>query len=59
MCLPKEIKLNSRERKNGFSEFCQPCLVQKIFSLINPSFHRTDNCYSTSCNMVPGSNLCL
>lgn len=45
ICLPKEIMLNSRERKRGISEFCQPCLVQKTFSLINPPFHRTDSCF--------------
>lgn len=40
--LPKEIKLNSKERKRGVSEFCQASLVQKTFSLINAPFHRTD-----------------
>lgn len=45
ICFPKEIKLDSRERKRGISECCQPCLVQKTFFLINPPFQTTDNCF--------------
>lgn len=44
MCLQQEIRLNSRKKKRGISEFCQPCLAQKTFSLINPPFHWIDNC---------------